>query len=39
MFLRNDSSGEGGQRWVNGTVGTVTKIASTVFVDVDGEVH
>jgi ATP-dependent DNA helicase PIF1 len=39
MFLRNDSSGEGGQRWVNGTVGVVTKIAATVFVDVDGEVH
>lgn len=39
MFLRNDSVGEGGQRWVNGTVGTVTKIASTVFVEVDGEVH
>ena len=39
MFLRNDSPGEGGQRWVNGTVGTVTKISSTVFVDVDGEVH
>jgi ATP-dependent exoDNAse (exonuclease V) alpha subunit len=39
MFLRNDTAGEGGQRWVNGTVGTVTKIASTVFVDVDGEVH
>ena len=39
MFLRNDSVGEGGQRWVNGTVGTVTKISSTVFVEVDGEVH
>ncbi len=39
MFLRNDSSGEGGQRWVNGTVGTVIRIANTVFVDVDGEVH
>lgn len=39
MFLRNDTSGEGGQRWVNGTIGTVTKIASTVFVDIDGEVH
>lgn len=35
MFLRNDSD----QRWVNGTVGTVRKIASTVFVEVDGEVH
>ncbi|MBG6108639.1 AAA family ATPase [Frigoribacterium sp. CG_9.8] len=39
MFLRNDSAGEGGQRWVNGTVGTVTKISSTVFVEVDGVVH
>lgn len=39
MFLRNDTSNEGGQRWVNGTVGTVTKISATVFVDVDGEVH
>jgi len=39
MFLRNDSVGDGGQRWVNGTVGTVTKISSTVFVEVDGEVH
>ena len=39
MFLRNDSVGEGGQRWVNGTVGTVTKISSTVFVEVDGKVH
>ncbi|WP_066039859.1 ATP-dependent DNA helicase [Herbiconiux solani] len=35
MFLRNDGDG----RWVNGTVGTVTKIDSTVWVDVDGEVH
>lgn len=35
MFLRNDSD----QRWVNGSVGTVTRIASTVFVEIDGEVH
>jgi ATP-dependent exoDNAse (exonuclease V) alpha subunit len=35
MFLRNDAD----QRWVNGTVGTVTKIDSTVWVDVDGTVH
>lgn len=35
MFLRNDAD----QRWVNGTVGTVTKIDSTVWVEVDGEVH
>ena len=35
MFLRNDSD----QRWVNGSVGMVTKIADTVFVEVDGEEH
>lgn len=38
MFLQNDSEG----RWVNGTVGTVTKITDTVFVTVAGseyEVH
>lgn len=35
MFLRNDSD----QRWVNGSVGTVTKIADTVFVEVDGDEH
>jgi ATP-dependent exoDNAse (exonuclease V) alpha subunit len=35
MFLRNDSD----QRWVNGSVGTVTKISSTVLVEVDGEEH
>ena len=35
MFLRNDSD----QRWVNGSVGTVTKIDSTVWVEVDGETH
>ncbi len=40
MFLRNDTGGgSDGQRWVNGTIGTVTKIADTVWVDVDGEVH
>ena len=33
MFLRNDSE----QRWVNGTVGIVTKIRDTVFVEIDGE--
>ncbi|GGE93848.1 ATP-dependent DNA helicase [Mycetocola zhadangensis] len=39
MFLRNDSGGGGdGQRWVNGTIGTVTKIDVNVFVDVDGEI-
>lgn len=35
MFLRNDSD----RRWVNGSIGTVTKIASTVWVEVDGEEH
>ena len=35
MFLRNDSD----QRWVNGSVGVVTKIATTVFVAIDGEEH
>lgn len=35
MFLRNDSD----RRWVNGSIGTVTKIASTVWVEVDGDEH
>jgi ATP-dependent DNA helicase PIF1 len=35
MFLRNDSD----QRWVNGSIGTVTKIDSTVWVEVEGETH
>jgi ATP-dependent exoDNAse (exonuclease V) alpha subunit len=35
MFLRNDSD----QRWVNGSIGTVIKIDSTVWVEVDGETH
>ncbi|MGL4340410.1 MAG: ATP-dependent DNA helicase [Rhodoglobus sp.] len=40
MFLRNDTGYEhGGQRWVNGTIGTVIKIDATVWVDVDGERH
>ncbi len=40
MFLRNDTSFEhGAQRWVNGTVGTVLKIDTTVFVEIDGERH
>ena len=39
MFLRNDSGGEGGPRWVNGSIGTVTRIDSTVYVDIDGETH
>jgi len=41
MFLRNDvaNEGGGGQRWVNGSVGTVVKIDSTVWVELDGERH
>jgi ATP-dependent DNA helicase PIF1 len=35
MLLRNDSDG----RWVNGSVGTVTRIADTVWVEIDGEEH
>lgn len=35
MFLRNDADG----RWVNGTIGTVSRISSTVWVEVDGEEH
>jgi ATP-dependent exoDNAse (exonuclease V) alpha subunit len=40
MFLRNDT-GQGGEgpRWVNGSIGTVTRIDSTVYVDVDGHIH
>ena len=37
MFLRNDTFEGGVQRWVNGSVGTVLKIDTTVFVEVDGE--
>ncbi len=33
MFLRNDPD----QRWVNGTIGTVAKIDTTVWVEIDGE--
>ncbi|MFT4235837.1 MAG: AAA family ATPase [Microbacterium sp.] len=40
MFLRNDSSGPDGPRWVNGTIGTVTRIlGDAVRVEVDGEEH
>jgi ATP-dependent exoDNAse (exonuclease V) alpha subunit len=35
MLLRNDAD----QRWVNGSVGTVTRIADTVWVEIDGEEH
>lgn len=37
MFLRNDIQGSEGPRFVNGTLGRVTKITDTVTVDVDGE--
>ncbi|NYF17949.1 ATP-dependent exoDNAse (exonuclease V) alpha subunit [Microbacterium sp. AK009] len=39
MFLRNDTQGYGDPpRWVNGTMGTVTRIAGgTVRVEVDGQ--
>lgn len=40
MFLRNDTAiGPDGQRWVNGTIGTVTKLDRELRVDVDGEEH
>ncbi|WP_158867215.1 ATP-dependent DNA helicase [Leifsonia sp. AG29] len=39
MFLRNDVGQGDGPRWVNGTIGTVTRIDTNVFVDVDGQVH
>ncbi|KZE89996.1 ATP-dependent DNA helicase [Microbacterium sp. TNHR37B] len=41
MFLRNDLGGKGdGPRWVNGSIGTVTRIAGgTVRVELDGEEH
>jgi ATP-dependent DNA helicase PIF1 len=40
MFLRNDTGGGGeGARWVNGTIGQVTRLDRIVKVDVDGEEH
>ncbi|QTX03354.1 ATP-dependent DNA helicase [Agromyces archimandritae] len=37
MFLRNDTRvGGDGPRWVNGTIGTVTRLDGEVRVDVDG---
>lgn len=44
MFLRNDIGGYGagadGPRWVNGSIGTVTRIAGgTVRVEIDGDEH
>lgn len=35
MFLRNDPDG----RWVNGTIGQVSRISETVWVNVEGEEH
>ncbi len=37
MFLRNDTQGTDGPRFVNGTLGTVVKITDSVIVDVEGE--
>jgi ATP-dependent exoDNAse (exonuclease V) alpha subunit len=37
MFLRNDTAGPDGPRYVNGSLGIVEKITDTVLVDVDGE--
>lgn len=37
MFLRNDTGPE--PRWVNGSIGTVAAIGSTVHVEIDGERH
>ena len=40
MFLRNDTSLRAeGQRWVNGTIGTVTSLEREVKVEIDGEEH
>lgn len=35
MFLRNDPEG----RWVNGTLGVVSRIDKNVWVEVDGDIH
>jgi len=37
MFLRNDTGGPEGPRYVNGTLGTVVKVTNNVIVDVEGE--
>ncbi|WP_308164286.1 DEAD/DEAH box helicase [Agromyces sp. ISL-38] len=40
MFLRNDNAiGPDGQRWVNGTIGTVTHLRRAVRVEIDGDEH
>ena len=36
MFLRNDTQGQGEVRWVNGSIGTVTRINANVQVEVEG---
>ncbi|MFC4243914.1 ATP-dependent RecD-like DNA helicase [Gryllotalpicola reticulitermitis] len=36
MFLRNDTQGQGEVRWVNGSIGTVTRITANVQVEVEG---
>jgi ATP-dependent exoDNAse (exonuclease V) alpha subunit len=36
MFLRNDTQGQGEVRWVNGSIGTVTRINANVTVEIDG---
>jgi ATP-dependent exoDNAse (exonuclease V) alpha subunit len=35
MFLRNDAD----QRWVNGSIGTVTRFDTNIWVEVEGETH
>ncbi len=35
MFLRNDTGGSDGPRWVNGSVGRVVDISQTVVVEID----
>jgi hypothetical protein len=37
MFLRNDTNGSNGPRYVNGTLGVVSKISDVITVEVDGE--
>ena len=37
MFLRNDTNGSNGPRYVNGTLGVVSKIGDVITVEVDGE--
>ncbi|AYG03506.1 ATP-dependent DNA helicase [Gryllotalpicola protaetiae] len=36
MFLRNDTQGQGEVRWVNGSIGTVTRIKEDVQVEIEG---